>query len=225
MLGFLKQFFGKKVQEPSEPETTEIIRKYSPEECEAGRRAATEDIVLPEIQSAFDRIPELKSALFFVGQYSNDEARDAVHKCIIYSISGTPDLEAYRLLLKRWDGVKIPGEDEAEWAARDATYVFAEGLTASNLADKHFNPEPNYSPSVGFVEDLSAKSNWDENHSAVPFFAAFSPERMDGDSHTALDSDPYAIFRRAADGSLVIEIIGEMVRPWLDGVPGSWGPF
>jgi hypothetical protein len=62
---------------------------------------------------------------------------------------------------------------------------------------------------------------WDDNNEAIALFAAFTTEgahqeMMDGEAYS-----PYALFTRDGDG-VRTELVGKMVRPWLDGVRPEW---
>ncbi|MBD2452184.1 hypothetical protein H6G76_34795 [Nostoc sp. FACHB-152] len=62
---------------------------------------------------------------------------------------------------------------------------------------------------------------WDANRQAIPAFAAFCQEG----SHQCMDISeaytPYAIFRRQNE-DIEVEIVGKMLRPWLDGIKPDW---
>lgn len=63
---------------------------------------------------------------------------------------------------------------------------------------------------------------WDDNGDAIPLFAAFCREGCDQEMAGSEAYLPYALFRRQPDGTARAEIIGEMIRPWLDGVEPEW---
>ncbi|MBU8894050.1 hypothetical protein KRR26_00465 [Corallococcus sp. M34] len=63
--------------------------------------------------------------------------------------------------------------------------------------------------------------SWPDNREAIPLFAAFTREDCHQDMTPLESFTPYAIFRRTGTG-LAIEVVGQMLRPWLDGVRPSW---
>jgi hypothetical protein len=62
---------------------------------------------------------------------------------------------------------------------------------------------------------------WDDNGESIPLFAAFTKEDCDQEMSVMEAGAPYAVFRRSSLG-VETELIGEMMRPWLDGVTPSW---
>ncbi|MBD3562195.1 hypothetical protein H6S82_25605, partial [Planktothrix sp. FACHB-1355] len=63
---------------------------------------------------------------------------------------------------------------------------------------------------------------WNDNGIAIPAFAAFCKEGCHQDMEMAERYTPYAILRRNGD-EVDIEIVGQMYRPWLDGIkPEEW---
>lgn len=65
---------------------------------------------------------------------------------------------------------------------------------------------------------------WDANHQPIALFAAFCKEGCSQDMGVHEAFSPYAIFRRKGD-ALQVEVVGVMLRPWLDGVrPQSEAP-
>jgi len=63
---------------------------------------------------------------------------------------------------------------------------------------------------------------WDDNGGAIPLFAAFCREGCDQEMAASEAYLPCVMFRRQPDGTTRAEIIGEMIRPWLDGVEPEW---
>jgi hypothetical protein len=63
--------------------------------------------------------------------------------------------------------------------------------------------------------------SWDDNGEAIPLFAAFTKEGSDQEMSVMETGAPYAVFRRSSLG-VETEVVGEMLRPWLDGVRPSW---
>lgn len=62
---------------------------------------------------------------------------------------------------------------------------------------------------------------WHENTDAIPLFAAFTREAGDQERDVTENYEPYALFRRTPQG-LTTEVVGKMLRPWLDGVRPTW---
>lgn len=58
---------------------------------------------------------------------------------------------------------------------------------------------------------------WNDNGEVIPAFAAFCREGAHQEMSIAEAYAPYAILRRCGD-DIAIEIVGQMLRPWLDGI-------
>lgn len=162
---------------------------YTPSETAALRAQHLRENLLPAVARMFADAPDLMSACLMLAQYWNDEADDAVHYVLVFSVLPEPDLRAYAryMDLDEPDDVNLPG------------------------AFDHF--------------DLSCEERewveWDHNGAAIPLYAAFCKEGCEQqmpilDAHTT-----YALFRRGDEG-VEVEVVGEMLRPWLDGVRPSW---
>jgi hypothetical protein len=74
--------------------TATIRLKYTKNEVAKLREEAIQQWVLPAIRAQFVTRPELQSATMLVAQFWNDEADDAVHCSVVYSILATPDVAA-----------------------------------------------------------------------------------------------------------------------------------
>lgn len=152
-----------------------------------------ESIVLPEVRTAFTLFPQLQSASMLVAQYWCDEAIDAVHYMLVHSVLQTPDLEA-----------AFGHEDDDE-------------------PDRVNLPEP--LPTSGDLwwrcreegRQIGKPVWWDDNGEAIPAFAAFCREGAHQEMSRGEAYAPYAILRRAGD-DIEVEVVGQMLRPWLDGV-------
>ena len=72
----------------------EVLRRFTPEEATQRRAAYLEEHVTPHVRRVFERHPDLRSALLLVAQYWNDEAEDAVHSELVFSVLDSPDVEA-----------------------------------------------------------------------------------------------------------------------------------
>ncbi|WP_019500815.1 hypothetical protein [Pseudanabaena sp. PCC 6802] len=116
------------------------------------------------------------------------------------------DAVHYQLLLSVLSTPVIPEEDDL-----DSDPVNLPGLQNSwELLDSLDEDEDE----LGFY--------WNDNGDAIAAFAAFCKE----DAHQEMDGleaySPYAVFRRK-ESEIEIEIVGEMLRPWADGMrPEEW---
>ncbi len=55
------------------------------------------------------------------------------------------------------------------------------------------------------------------NDNAIPNFAAYFKEGCHQEMDYLEAYSPYAVFRRK-EGDIEIEVVGNMLRPWLDGI-------
>jgi hypothetical protein len=151
--------------------------------------------ILPIVKLVFDKYDRIQSAMLLVGQYWDDEAHDAVHNQIIFSILPTP----------------IPNL-ELEYSD-DYDAINLEGLPS---LDEIYNSIEN------LWEFEDEEYSWYDNGNAIPAFAAYCKEGCHQDMDYLEAYSPYAVFRRK-EGSIEIEVVGEMLRPWLDGVLSGMG--
>jgi len=181
----------------------DVIKKLTAEEAESGRRTVLETKLGPVVKAIFDKNPNLISSVLMIAQHRSDEAQDAIKMMLPFSISTDPDFEFW---LSNIDNE----ESQEDWPARN---YFIEGERASGIAKVRFTSEgdPHYMRQVWDA--------WSGNDDFIPLFAAFCKEGgVQVESHTH-NYAPFAIFRRGSDGAdIEIEIIGSMLRPWLDGV-------
>ena len=166
---------------------------YTRNQTEIIRQKIIDRYVIPTVKRAFDRYSRINSCTFAVAQYWNDNAHDEVHDFFLYSILDTPDWKAFAEAAEYdEDKINLPGFKHR--------YILSPG----NIWDKTA-----YYSSDDFWNGLSA----DE----IAAFAAFCKE----DSHQCMAYaeayTPYAILRRRNE-EITVEIIGKMLRPWLDGV-------
>lgn len=168
---------------------------YTPEQAEQLRSQMIEDIVLPYIRSAFENHTTLQSAILLLAQYWADEANDAVHDNYIFSVLETPDLDAaFKAEEREW-------EDEED---------YHDGVNLPDLPN-HYD-----------LGDYDATNTyWDDNGQAIPAFAAFCKEGAHQEMSTREAYSPYAIFRRDGE-DIAIEMIGQKLRPWLEGIRPEW---
>jgi len=206
----------------------EIIRKYTPEETARLRDKYINDIVLPIVEKKFNRVKEFRTAILFVAQYWHDEARDAVQGAIAYSLMNTPDIEAYMKRLsqskKSWKEDKI--EDEyIEIEVQGECHSFNleplfEGRTAANTLLEIYGDRI----SRILRGDTDNLGGWNPNLDTIPLFAAFCKEGGNQSSDFSQNFSPLMIFKRQSATPAIIDYdyIGEMKRPWLEGVKAQW---
>lgn len=166
--------------------------KYTPSQTAALREELLRAKAEPLVLRTFDRHPRLQSAMMLVAQFWNDEADDAVHYEFIYSERETPDV-----------GAASQAED-----AEDETWD-----------DVNF-PSP-MDEEAWYELRRANLYDGDSNGDAICLFAAFTRENCHQNMALAEAYEPYAIFRRTPQG-LTTEVVGKMLRPWLDGVRPTW---
>ncbi len=185
----------------------EVIKRFSPEETERRRKEYMETVVKPMVEHIFKMYPKLNGAVLKVAQYWCDEARDAVHGKLGFSLYRNPDIEAWiNRLHKLWTDPKLSMTPIEEW--------FLEGEKTIQLADIKFDAwgEPD-------IEDLIFNQfGWSDNGNAIPLFAAFCKEGGDQCFSPKENYLPYAIFKRDESNQIETQVVGKMIRPWLDGV-------
>ena len=162
------------------------------------------DYVETSVHRVFEHYPTLRSAVFLVAQYWNDEANDAVHAAYIFSELDMPDLAAG---LRSLDEELPEALDTSEWSPEhDALY----GIDLVNL----------HSLSLRQAElGVQKVRHWDPNHDPVPAFAAFCKEGAHQGMRHADAYTPYALLFR--DGR--VRKVTQMLRPHLDGISAEWG--
>jgi hypothetical protein len=162
------------------------------EDAAITRQELVEGYILPGVLKVFETYPVIKSAVLFVAQYWDDEASDAVHQKVKFSIyenpviesllSGyDPDSDSYR------DGVNLPGFTE------DGYDLFYAGLRNSGSSNRW----------------------WPDGGEAIPAFACYC-EAGDQQNDESENYSPYCIIRRSEDAPYSIEIIGRKLRPELE---------
>ena len=149
--------------------------------------------ILPRIKVAFDKYPQLLSAMILVAQYYNDDAGDAVHYKMIFSVLPTP----------------VWGREFLDNDYDDNDRVNLPGLLGlyeiTDYLWEYFDP----------LED--GEYCWEEDRNAIPIFAAYCKEGCHQEMEYLDTYIPYAVFRRK-DEEIEIEVVGNMLRPWLDGL-------
>jgi uncharacterized protein (TIGR02996 family) len=163
----------------------------SPGEAEMARRQYLREHLLPVVAKHFRTYKHLQSAMLCVAQYWADEADDAVHGMLIVSELFEPTLEGVS-----WGDEK--------------SYV------DPNLPNTHIKPK--YGEGSSSAVSLW-ETQWDDNNSAIPLWAAFAPEA--GTQEYEYFSEVYApavMFYRHGGYDIL-----PMGRPHLDGVRPEWG--
>ena len=167
----------------------DIRRKYTPEQTARMRQEIVARIA-QRVGQVFEQHPQLRSAVMLVAQYWNDEAQDAVHGKFIFSMLAVPDLKAVQ---EAWDR----GNEDSE------TINLPAGMDYLSTHDE-----------LGYTV---TSPDWDDNGDAIALFAAFTKEGCDQCMSPVESGAPYAVFRRSPTGVETV-LVGEMRRPWLDGV-------
>ena len=180
---------------------------YSKEEAAELREAIVQDFVKPIVRKAFEKYPQLNSAMLLVAQYWDDNAYDEVHHQIFFSVLEMLDIDAASKTESTYlDPVNLPG-----LPGQSSIYSLCIDEVEGEL-------EQDQKYLFSWLEN----SWWNEKMTPVPAFAAFCKEG----SHQEMEIDeayaPYAILHRQR-GEIKVEVIGKMLRPWLDGVkPEGW---
>ena len=180
-------------------------RLYTAAETAVIREKILNSYALPIVKKVFDKYPQIKSAYFAVAQYWNDGALDEVHDFILYSILELPDWEAF--------AKSEQAEDNYEhW--EDYANSIKDPINLPGFIDCQDEIDGNYT----YVKLEGNTYYFDGfNSEIIAAFAAFCKE----DSHQCMDYaeayTPYALFTRT-DTGIKIEIVGKMLRPWLDGI-------
>lgn len=171
---------------------------YSRKEAAKLREEIIQDCIIPVVKSTFDRYPQLRSVILLVAQYWDDQANDAVHNRLFFSVLETPDIETVWKL-----------NAETIWKKqRQSDPLNIPGLQIELYEDEN-------------DEYFWGKIDWDDNGKAIPAFAAFCKEACNQLMSISEAYSPYAILQRKGE-EIEVEVIGEMLRPWLDGIKSEW---
>jgi hypothetical protein len=152
------------------------------------------------LNDVFAENPWITSAALCVAQYWDDEAADAVHARVVFSRHDTPDLQAGLSASDR-DPVNLEGDFD-HW---DLLMV----KPGPEAVDRWSR--------LRFDEWI-----WDSNGEAISHFACFCLEGATQCHHPVEVYRPWAVIRRDRTGGLELDVVGAMVRPWLDGVNPEW---
>jgi hypothetical protein len=164
---------------------------YTKEEAAALREKIIAHAIVPLVKSGFDKYPQLRSAMLLVAQYWDDEADDAVHYELIFSVLPTPV-----------PNIELEDTDD---------YDYDDSVNLPELPSSY----EIYSAARSQIE--YSEYYWQDNENAVATFAAYCKEGGSQDMGYLEAYTPYAVFRRQ-EGDIEMEIVGTMLRPWLDGV-------
>lgn len=183
----------------------EVIKKFTATEAEARRLKALETDFVPSVKKVFDKYSQIECAVLMIAQYWADDAHDRIQFKLPFSIQTDPDSASWFAYMDAHD------QEEDFWQSKD---WFVEGKSGAIEAMVQFNADG--------LSDIQALvsgelSYFDDNY--IPLFSAFCKKGGRQDFSYSHNYTPYAIFRRGEKGAdIEIEIVGEMHRPWLDGV-------
>jgi hypothetical protein len=178
---------------------------YTKEQAAELRQKMIETHILPQVKRVFAKYEQIQSAMIVVAQYWCDEASDAVHYQLIPSVLPTP---AFPVKLVEID---YDSYDQVNLPELPTYYDILESI------DRDLETE-----AEEFLDPY-----WEENGEAIPAFAAFCKEDCDQEMDRFEAYTPYAVFKRKLtennETEIEMEVVGEMLRPWLDGVrPEEW---
>ena len=169
----------------------ETPRLYTKEQTAELREKIISSEIIPIINLHFSKYTQLQSAMLLVAQYWDDEADDAVHYQIIFSVLPTPVFS------------------NADYDRYDPDPVNLPGLPSLDEIDDSL---------IEYLDKLENEEDcWQENGNAVPTFAAYCKEGCHQNMDYLEAYTPYAVFRRNQE-EIEIEVVGDMLRPWLDGI-------
>ena len=178
------------------------VYRYSKEEVAKLREAIIHNCIKPIVKKFFENHPQLNSAMLLVAQYYNDEASDAVHEFIFFSVLENPDFEAFSEAELHPDGLdRINLPELSHLMLMRSQYAIKQSLK-NEIHDEAQIAERSY--------------DWDSNGEAIPAFAAFCKEGCHQEMMLSESYSPCAILRRRGE-EIEVEVIGQMLRPWLDG--------
>jgi hypothetical protein len=217
----------------------DIIRQYTQEQTAKMRDDILRKHFAPFIGKVFAEYPALNSALLSVAQYWCDEAWDAVHGELAYSLHREPDIKAF------YDRLREGAEEEEMLDYASSSFMEGRDTVAAlrfppappaplppkprSFLDRLLNRPSVYVPPpetpmqrllYGAFSGAHGGWSWDDNGEAIALFAAFCHEEGNQEENFASNYSPYVLFRRPATAGAPaeIEIVGDMIRPWLDGV-------
>jgi uncharacterized protein (TIGR02996 family) len=163
----------------------------SPGEADLARRRYVRAHLLPLVSRYFQAYSALQSAILCVAQYWADEANDAVHRRLVVSELLEPTLEGVR------HGYE---EDSTPDANLPTTRVEGDDGEWGSEIDVYEVP-------------------WEDNHGAIPLWAAFAPEGGSQEYESLKDAfAPAVMFYRHGGYEFL-----PMCRPHLDGIQPEWG--
>jgi hypothetical protein len=157
----------------------------------------------PALGEVFALHPWISSAAVCVAQYWDDEAADAVHCRVVLSRLEDPDLRS-GLMWEGDDDVNLPDQQGGRLVGDQYSLMFHRPDGTSRL-----------------YEDGTGAFGWDDNGEAISLFAAFCSEGSNQCMDPADCYVPWGVVRRGARG-LELEVVGTMLRPWLDGIAPEW---
>ena len=167
---------------------------YTRAHTELIRQQIIDRYVIPIVKRAFEKYPQINSATFAVAQYW-DYGVSKIHDFFLYSVLDIPNWEAFAQSEKECieDLVNLPDFEEE----RERFFCW--------FIEKELSKEE---------KELC---NWDNTRELIPAFAAFCKEGSHQNMNYSEVYTPYAILTRT-DNGIAVEIVGKMLRPWLDGI-------
>ena len=165
---------------------------YTRNQTKIIRQKIIELYVIPTVARVFNEYSRIHSCTFAVTQYWSDNAHDEVHDFFLYSVLDTPDWSAFAQAEYYEDKVNLPGFKHR--------YILSPGNIWNQTKYQH-------------SDDFWNGLRQDE----IAAFAAYCKEGSHQCMADAEACSPYAILRRRSK-TIEVEIIGKMLRPWLDGV-------
>ncbi len=182
----------------------EVIKKYTAEETEKLRKAIVDAHIFPVVREVFDKYSKIETAILTFAQYWSDEADDAVYPSIIFSLDRNPDFITHVKKLNESYFYERFGPDQS-WKWQELVEG-PEGFKVLGLTNDRLDYHaPHWAP-------------WPGNKDAISAFSAYCHENIYGPGTYSYDEAVYGLIRRQSDKALSIEVVGEMIRPWLDGV-------
>jgi hypothetical protein len=175
------------------------------------RERYEQDYLLPLARAMFELEPRCQSVLVTVGQYSWDDAADAVHSNELFCSEREPTWPAAGQV--RADAIGNPDEiaelvQEALAHAPDEAYL-------AGLAEVQYNLWERARRNAfgdGYIRTLADDSEM------IVAFASYCQEASDQEQPSWRSHRPYCLLRRPHAGEpLAVERVGTMVRPeWED---------
>lgn len=177
----------------------------------------------PFARILFDRVPEVRSVVFAVAQYYNDESTDAVHHVIVPTDRRAPEWpQCLCFAGNSLIPVDLPTYyEDLDEEGREIERLEAEARANDPSNFSRYNFERVESPlgrALRYAEQvLGVSGGLDDNYSMRDAFAEFCKPNANQGMDVADAYTPYAIVRRgednAAEPALTVEIVGRPLNP------------